>query len=254
MKAMSFHWLRQTLSVFCVILCLSIHAKSATVSVPDLVSTVMSDSGSGEPDMDPDPLIDTRDLVANGNTVGFVSSVAPDLLLSSDSPDPGDFMILTNAESLRAEVDRTVNSGRPVRDVTAMSMLSIAFTLDPGETGTLNLDFSYALEDLGVSSELVYSLTGPNGAVTAFGGNFSTVTGGTSQSGVVNTSGLLTDAGIYTFKITASIPLDDVQNTQSGFVDVDGFSLSFDSAGIPEPTSITLFMLAVLCSLGRYRR
>ena len=217
----------------------------AVVAIPDLVATVISTGA--DTDSNSDPLIDLRNLI-NGQVRGTATSSAGALDL--DIPQPDDFSITGSA--LSAELARSSNGGSLPSSAT--STYQITFAVATGETGNLSVNFSYALQNLGIPSQLSWSLTGPDVNVSSVAGGFDTSTGAATQSGNVSQTTTLSTAGTYTFTVTAttsttSIPNDAGLKSSSG---ITGFSLDYVKT-IPEPSSAALLLLSSI-SLLRHRR
>lgn len=222
----------------------------AVVMPSDLVTTVAAFSEDNNFDSNPDPDVDQRDLLGNRGTVigEVVAGVFGDSLVLS-GPSSENFLI--RADSIESSIARTVSAGPPVM-AAASTLFAITFEIEPGEEGVLALDFSYALQNLGVSSEveLAYSLTGPFGEdVSAFAGRFAVANGDADLLGSISESSSTLGSGSYTFSLGANIPLTDIQNIQSESVIVNDFSLEFiRAASVPEP-SILISASFGLCFL-----
>ena len=220
---------------------------AASVMVGDLIITV--DSVGSTADLNGDLLTDERNLTNNKGIVGSaVSSMSPPTLVTN-SPVLGNFSVTANSGS--AMVERTLSPGSPVSG-SSLTEFEITFSLAAGEEGTLNLDFDYELQNLGISSSLVWSLTGPDANVSTFGGSFDTASGPASQVGSISSSDTLSTSGTYTFTIIAEVPLTSLSNIASGEALFSNFALGFQT--IPEPSTPLLLSLVSLALLSKRRR
>lgn len=230
-------------------LCSAQCVDAALIASSDISFSVASTGSTA--DLDPSAFVDQRNLTNNRGTIGTATSSATPLALVVDSPSIGDFSV-TSAGTQSALVERTVNAGRPV-DASARLEWTISFELTAGESGNLELNFDYDVQDLGLPSSLSWSLTGPDSNSGVFAGNFDTSSGSANFVGTTSQSSLISTAGLYTFTITAEVPLQSVNNTSSGESSFSNFALDFTSVPVPEPSAGALLALslAALCSRRR---
>lgn len=214
------------------------------------MTTVNSFSENSSTDLDSDPSIDFKNLTrSNGAVQGDIRSAVTgqDLAFPTGAP-LGSFLV--EATSIQALVERTENAGPPTTG-SASATFEVSFEIEPSEIGTLALDFSYALENLGISStaQLSWSLVGPAGQdLSSFSGSTMVANGDAAVSNAVSQSNSTLSSGNYSFQITAIVPLADVQNTQSAAINVQNFRLEFTS--IPEPSTLASLGLGSLLLLG----
>ncbi|YCM43340.1 hypothetical protein V2O64_18710 [Verrucomicrobiaceae bacterium 227] len=221
--------------------------QAAVIAAPDLVSTLISVSDGSTVDKDSSPLVDFKDLI-NGNDRGDVISAASGLELLI--PGPENFAV--SAASLSSNTSRG-NAGGPVES-SSLSQYEISFELAGAETGELSLQFSYALQDLGVASSISWSLVGPSGAIAALSGTRNAVSGQSAQqTGAVNQATVLTQ-GSYTFTIKTLQATQTLQNQKSGLAEITDFTFNYSKdTSIPEPSTALLSLLVIPALLRRRR-
>ena len=212
-----------------------------------LQTTVVS---TGNPiDSDPDPLVDYRNLV-NGIVRGRATSSATNLMLSV--PQIGDFSV--TGDGFSAELERFSNGGKLPSSATSSYEINFSVAADDG--GLLKLDFSYLLQNLGVSSELSWSLIGPDPNISVFEGGSDTASGSAIQAGLVSQSATLSTSGSYTFAISVTTSTSDIPNGGGlkSYAGISGFSLSFTQPStVPEPSTGALVVISSLLLLRRRR-
>lgn len=185
------------------------------------------------------------------NSKGTVLATAQ-ALAESDPFGNSENFSLTTTSSTRADAVRTVNSGAPV-DGRSTASHTVTFELGLNEQIDLVFDMVTTLQQQNLSGRVTWSLIGPNGAIGAMGGS---VTAAGTNVPIAQRSTTLTQAGTYTFTVTASSnSTGDKLHNSNDFsrVTINSMTLTGISS-IPEPGVAGLAILSLTGLAIRRRR
>jgi len=122
-------------------------------------------------------------------------------------------------------------------DVVASAQVtySIAFSLGVGESANVILDLGYSLSEAGLNGSLSWNFNGPGGSITGISGSVGNAA--TNQSllnqNITQQQVAISAPGNYTFNLTANMPSQTTNKSQSVSVALN--SVDFKINSVPEP-------------------
>ncbi len=169
--------------------------------------------------------------------------------ITPDAIDPNDFLASTTSGLVKVEATGGGNRNPAGSNFTS----SVAFSLGVSEVANFSFDMTYFLDQSGSnagSPSLSWSLVNTTTGGVVFNSS-DTVASGSSVS-ISTLSGTLVESGDYVLEIKGELtgPVNGSNKTSEARLD----SVSFDvDVTVPEPSSLTLWALALGICLGRKR-